>query len=96
MRVAVQTRQGRVFHCAVRKQCRIHAALPSYTHTRLEQFMNKDQVKGQFEQAKGQLKEATGKLIGDKTMENKGKIQDIAGKVQETYGDAKEGIKDAL
>jgi len=80
----------------VLKQCHTHTALRSSTPTlTLEQYMNKDQVKGQFNQAKGQIKEVAGKIVGDKTMENKGKLQDIGGKIQESYGDAKEEIKKA-
>jgi len=56
--------------------------------------MNKDQLKGRFEELKGGVKEATGKLIGDKTLETKGNIQKNVGELQESVGDIKQDIKD--
>jgi uncharacterized protein YjbJ (UPF0337 family) len=54
--------------------------------------MDKDRIKGSFEQAKGKVKEAAGKITGDAKLEGEGKADQIAGKVQNTVG----GIKDAL
>ena len=58
--------------------------------------MNKDQVKGRFEEAKGKIKEVTGNVVGDKEMEVEGNIQKNIGKAQAGVGDLKEDIKKAL
>lgn len=54
--------------------------------------MDKDRIKGSFEQAKGKVKEVAGKATGDAKLESEGKADQIAGKVQNAVG----GIKDAL
>ncbi len=58
--------------------------------------MNKDQVKGRFEEAKGKVKEVAGNLVGNKDLEQEGKVQNAKGKVQAGYGDLKEDVKDAI
>ncbi|TCT22268.1 CsbD family protein [Thiobaca trueperi] len=55
--------------------------------------MNKEQVKGRYEEAKGSVKEATGKVVGNERLEQKGKFQKNAGKVQAGVGDLKEEVK---
>lgn len=57
--------------------------------------MNKDQVKGRYEEAKGKVKEVAGKAVGNESLEIKGKIQKDAGKVRAGVGDLKEEAKDA-
>jgi uncharacterized protein YjbJ (UPF0337 family) len=57
--------------------------------------MNKDQLRGRFEELKGGVKEATGKLVGDKTLETKGNLQKKVGEIQETLGDLEESIEDS-
>ncbi|MBV5274607.1 CsbD family protein [Lamprocystis purpurea] len=57
--------------------------------------MNKEQVKGRYEEAKGAVKEAAGKVVGNEELEIKGNVQKNAGKVQAGLGDLKEDIKDA-
>ena len=57
--------------------------------------MNKEQVKGRYEEAKGKVKEVAGKAVGNESLEIKGKIQKNAGKVHAGVGDLKEEIKDA-
>jgi len=57
--------------------------------------MNKEQVKGRYEEAKGAVKEAAGKVVGNEELEIKGNVQKNAGKVQAGLGDLKEEIKDA-
>jgi uncharacterized protein YjbJ (UPF0337 family) len=54
--------------------------------------MDKDRIKGSFEQAKGKAKEVAGKMTGDSKLEGEGKADKAAGKVQNTIG----GIKDSL
>jgi uncharacterized protein YjbJ (UPF0337 family) len=56
--------------------------------------MNKDQVKGRFEEAKGKVKEVTGKVVGSDKLELKGNIQKSNGKAQAAYGDLKKDAKD--
>jgi uncharacterized protein YjbJ (UPF0337 family) len=58
--------------------------------------MNKDRIKGSFEQAKGKVKEVTGKATGDAKLENEGKAQQVAGKVQNTIGGLKDAVKEAV
>ncbi|MBA2483794.1 MAG: CsbD family protein [Nitrosomonas sp.] len=55
--------------------------------------MNKDQVKGRFEEAKGRAKEVAGKILDDKEMELKGNVQKNIGKGQAGAGNAKEDVK---
>jgi uncharacterized protein YjbJ (UPF0337 family) len=54
--------------------------------------MDKDRVKGSFEQAKGKIKEVAGKVTGDAKLESEGKADQVAGKVQNAVG----GLKDTL
>jgi uncharacterized protein YjbJ (UPF0337 family) len=58
--------------------------------------MNKNQVKGRFEEAKGKVKEVVGKVVGNEELENKGKVEKVGGKVQAAVGDLKEDVKDAI
>ena len=57
--------------------------------------MNKDQVKGRFEEAKGKIKEVAGKFVGNETLEVKGKIQKTLDEAQAKFGDVKQDIKDS-
>jgi uncharacterized protein YjbJ (UPF0337 family) len=54
--------------------------------------MDKDRIKGSFEQAKGAVKEGVGKATGDEKLEAEGKAEKAAGKVRNTVG----GIKDIV
>jgi uncharacterized protein YjbJ (UPF0337 family) len=49
--------------------------------------MNKDQVKGRYEEAKGKVKEVAGKTVGNKDLEQEGINQSASGKVQADAGD---------
>jgi uncharacterized protein YjbJ (UPF0337 family) len=55
-------------------------------------WMDKDRIKGSFEQAKGAVKEGVGKATGDEKLEAEGKAEKAAGKVRNTVG----GIKDIV
>jgi uncharacterized protein YjbJ (UPF0337 family) len=55
--------------------------------------MNKDQVKGRYEEVKGKVKEVAGNVAGNKELEVEGNIQKNLGKVQAGVGDIKEGTK---
>ena len=55
--------------------------------------MNKEQVKGRYEEAKGAVKEAAGKIVGNERLEHKGKVQKNAGKFQAGTGDLHNEVK---
>ena len=55
--------------------------------------MNKDQVKGRYEEAKGKVKEVAGHVVGNKDVELKGNIEKNAGKVQAAVGDLEADVK---
>ena len=52
--------------------------------------MNKDTVKGNFQQLKGKIKEQWGKLTDDEISQMEGHADVLAGKLQERYGLSKE------
>lgn len=56
--------------------------------------MNKDQVKGGFNEAKGKVKEEIGDATGNRTMEAKGKLEKTGGKIQKGFGDARDEARD--
>ncbi|SDX01002.1 CsbD family protein [Thiocapsa roseopersicina] len=58
--------------------------------------MNKDQVKGRYEEAKGKVKEVAGNVSGDKELEVEGNVQKNLGKIQAGVGDLKEDIKKSI
>jgi uncharacterized protein YjbJ (UPF0337 family) len=55
--------------------------------------MNKQQIKGRYEEAKGKVKEVAGHVVGNDELEVKGKLQKDAGKVQSGVGDVEAEIK---
>jgi len=55
--------------------------------------MNKDQMKGRFEETKGKIKEVTGKVLGNKSLESKGDAEQIVGTIRKNVGDAKSKAK---
>lgn len=57
--------------------------------------MDKDRIKGSFEQAKGTVKEAVGKVTGDSKLETEGKADQAAGKIRNAVGGAKDAVRDA-
>lgn len=52
--------------------------------------MNKDQLKGNWNQLKGKIKEKWGKLTDDDMQVVEGRFDQLAGRIQERYGIAKE------
>ena len=58
--------------------------------------MNKDQVKGKWDQLKGKAKKALGELTDDDVKKAEGSGDKLHGTIQETVGDAKEAIKKRL
>ncbi len=58
--------------------------------------MDKDRIKGSFEQAKGKAKEVAGKATGDAKLESEGKAQKLGGKIQNTVGGMKDAVKETV
>jgi uncharacterized protein YjbJ (UPF0337 family) len=52
--------------------------------------MNKDIIKGNFQQIKGKLKAQWGKLTDDEIDQLEGRAEMLSGKLQERYGWSKE------
>jgi len=52
--------------------------------------MNKDKVKGSFDQLKGEAKEQWGKLTNDRSTETDGKLDKVKGKMKEEIGKTKD------
>lgn len=52
--------------------------------------MNKEQLKGNWNQLKGKIKEKWGKLTDDDMSVVEGRFDQLAGRIQERYGIAKE------
>jgi uncharacterized protein YjbJ (UPF0337 family) len=52
--------------------------------------MNKEQLKGNWNQLKGKVKEQWGKLTDDDMQVVEGRYDQLAGRIQERYGIAKE------
>lgn len=53
-------------------------------------MMNRDTLKGQWNQLKGSAKERWGRLTDDEWMETEGNYDQLVGKIQERYGYARE------
>jgi uncharacterized protein YjbJ (UPF0337 family) len=58
--------------------------------------MNKDQIKGNWEQLKGQAKQVWGKLTDDDFLQADGSIDKLYGLIQKKFGDTKEAIQEKL
>ncbi|MEH7416322.1 CsbD family protein [Neobacillus drentensis] len=56
--------------------------------------MNKDELKGRFDQVKGEAKEQWGKTTDDRSTETEGKFDKLKGKVKEGIGDVKDKLSD--
>jgi len=52
--------------------------------------MNKDTLKGQWNQLKGSVREQWGKLTNDDVDEIQGRSEQLVGKIQERYGIARD------
>jgi uncharacterized protein YjbJ (UPF0337 family) len=52
-----------------------------------ENLMNKNQIKGDWNQLKGEIKRRWGKLTDDDLMEAEGDMQKLAGRIQKKTGD---------
>lgn len=59
-------------------------------------IINKDEIKGKFEQAKGTVKDKLGEATGNERLEAEGEAQNASGEVQETWGKAKRKVANAI
>ncbi len=59
-------------------------------------IVNKDEVKGKWEQAKGFVKDKAGEIAGDRKLEDEGEAQRAGGQAQESWGKFKRGVSDAV
>ena len=59
-------------------------------------MIDKDRVKGSFDQVKGKVKEKVGDLTGDQKMKNEGIADQAIGKVKNMIGSAKDKIRETL
>jgi uncharacterized protein YjbJ (UPF0337 family) len=56
--------------------------------------MDKDRIKGSFDQTKGTVKDAVGKATGDAKLQTEGKTDKVKGKVESAIGGAKDTLRD--
>ena len=59
-------------------------------------IINKDEVKGKYEQAKGTVKDKAGELTGNERLEAEGEAQHAKGDVQESWGKVKRNVSNAV
>ena len=59
-------------------------------------MIDKDRVKGSFDQVKGKGKEKVGDLTGDQKMKGEGIADQATGKVKNAIGSAKDKIRETL
>jgi uncharacterized protein YjbJ (UPF0337 family) len=57
--------------------------------------MDKDRIKGTFDQAKGATKEAAGRVLHDPKLQAEGQYDKLKGKTESAIGRAKDSIRDA-
>ena len=62
----------------------------------MEMMVDKDRVKGSFDQTKGKVKEKVGGLTGDQKMKGEGIADQAIGKVKNMIGSAKDKIRETL
>jgi len=58
--------------------------------------MDKDRIKGAFDQAKGAVKEGAGKATGDQKLQAEGAADKVAGKTESAVGGMKDTARDLL
>lgn len=58
--------------------------------------MNKDQIRGKWEELKGKFKRGYGETTADRKAQVEGTVQEGAGKVQSGFGNVKEDIKESI
>jgi uncharacterized protein YjbJ (UPF0337 family) len=58
--------------------------------------MDKDRIRGSYDQAKGKIKETVGEVTGDQKMKQEGKADQVSGKVENAIGSAKDKVREKL
>jgi len=58
--------------------------------------MNRDEIKGKFDQAQGKVKEGLGRATADERLRDEGVADQAEGEVREGYGKAKRNIGEAI
>jgi uncharacterized protein YjbJ (UPF0337 family) len=58
--------------------------------------MDKDRIKGSFDQAKGKVKETAGDVTGDNKLKGEGLGDQLKGKVENAVGSAKDKLRETL
>lgn len=59
-------------------------------------MINKDEVKGKWEQTKGTVKDKVGEMTGNDRLEAEGEAQRAGGQAQESWGKFKRGVSEAV
>ena len=55
--------------------------------------MNRDQIRGKWEEFKGKIKKEYGRATADRPTQIKGAVQEGGGKVQQKIGEAVDAVK---
>lgn len=63
---------------------------------KLMAIVNKDEVKGKYEQVKGTIKDKVGEATGNERLEAEGEVQHAEGEVQQTWGEAKRKVSNVI
>ena len=58
--------------------------------------MDKDRIKGSFDQAKGKVKETAGDVTGDDKLKGEGIADQITGKIKNAFGGVQDKIRETL
>lgn len=59
-------------------------------------IVNKDEIKGKYEQAKGKVKDKIGEATGNRRMEAEGEAENAGGKTRESWGKVKRHVSNAI
>ena len=59
-------------------------------------IVNKDEIKGKFEQGKGTIKDKVGELTGNRRLEAEGEAEHAKGEGRESWGKFKRGVSNAI
>ena len=59
-------------------------------------IINKDEIKGKFEQGKGTIKDKVGEVTGNRRIEAEGEAEHAEGETRESWGKFKRGVSNAV
>ena len=59
-------------------------------------IVNKDEIKGKYEQVKGTIKDKVGEATGNERLEAEGEAQNAKGEVQEAWGETKRKVANVI